>query len=184
MSVPDPEASHEYDQNNVTFAALATVASLRRSPGSSGKKNRQPLPREFREPRRASSDGRVSSTFTTQLRQRMMSPLHRRPPRSQPPSKSHLGSGMAPFLVILLHRRRSCGAPSITNSFPHVLPKSADYPPHEDIQLAGCLRICALRPLDDPLSSGSDHGSRQARSGTIETSPVRDLWARACEQRE
>jgi len=66
MSVPDPEASREYDQNNVTFAALATVASLRRSPGSSGKKNRQPLPREFREPRRASSDGRVSWTSTTQ----------------------------------------------------------------------------------------------------------------------
>ena len=65
MSVPDPEASHEYEQINVTSAALATVASLRRSPGSSGKKNRQPLPREFREPRRASSDGRVSWTSTS-----------------------------------------------------------------------------------------------------------------------
>jgi hypothetical protein len=66
MSVPDPEASREYEQNNVTFAALATVASLRRSPGSSGKKNRQPLPREFREPRRGSSDGRVSSKSISQ----------------------------------------------------------------------------------------------------------------------
>lgn len=66
ISVPDPEANREYEQNNVTFAALASVASLRRSPGSSGKKNRQPLPREFREPRRASSDGRVSSTSTSQ----------------------------------------------------------------------------------------------------------------------
>jgi hypothetical protein len=66
MTVPDPEASREYEQNNVTFAALATVASLRHSPGSSGKKSRQPLPREFREPRRASSDGRVSSTSTFQ----------------------------------------------------------------------------------------------------------------------
>jgi hypothetical protein len=66
MSVPDPEASREYEQNNLTSAALATVASLRRSPGSSGKKNRQPLPREFREPRRASSDGRVSWTSTSQ----------------------------------------------------------------------------------------------------------------------
>ena len=59
ISVPDPEANHEYGQNNTT-PALSTVSSLRRSPGSSGKKNRQPLPREFREPRRASSDGRVS----------------------------------------------------------------------------------------------------------------------------
>jgi hypothetical protein len=66
MSVPDPEAGREYGQINLTSAALATVASLRRSPGSSGKKNRQPLPREFREPRRASSDGRVSSTYTSQ----------------------------------------------------------------------------------------------------------------------
>ena len=56
MSVPSPDG---HEQNNIT-AAMATVASLRRSPGSSGKKNRQPLPREFREPRRASSDGRVS----------------------------------------------------------------------------------------------------------------------------
>jgi hypothetical protein len=66
MTVPDPEASREYEQINVTPAALSTVPSLRRSPGSSGKKNRQPLPREFREPRRASSDGRVSSISTSQ----------------------------------------------------------------------------------------------------------------------
>ncbi len=66
MSVPGPEASYEHGQNNVTSAALATVASLRRSPGSSGKKNRQPLPREFRDPRRASSDGRVSWISTSQ----------------------------------------------------------------------------------------------------------------------
>jgi hypothetical protein len=66
MSVPSPEANREYEQNNITSAALASVASLRRSPGSSGKKNRQPLPREFREPRRASSDGRVSSTSASQ----------------------------------------------------------------------------------------------------------------------
>ncbi len=59
MSMPDPEG-HEHDPNDVTSAALAAVASLRRSPGSSGKKNRQPLPREFLEPRRANSDGRVS----------------------------------------------------------------------------------------------------------------------------
>jgi hypothetical protein len=59
MSMPDPEAD-EHDPHAVTSAALAAVASLRRSPGSSGKKNRQPLPREFLEPRRSSSDGRVS----------------------------------------------------------------------------------------------------------------------------
>ena len=61
-SVPEPEG-HEY--NDITSAALAAVASLRHSPGSSGKKNRQPLPTEFREPRRASSDGRVSSISNT-----------------------------------------------------------------------------------------------------------------------
>jgi hypothetical protein len=60
MSVPDSGAHREHEHNHITSAALATVASLRRSPGSSGKKNRQPLPREFRDPRRASSDGRVS----------------------------------------------------------------------------------------------------------------------------
>ena len=65
LSTLGPEALDEHEPNDVTSAALAAVASLRRSPGSSGngsgKKNRQPLPREFREPRRASSDGRVSS---------------------------------------------------------------------------------------------------------------------------
>ena len=66
MSVPSPETNPGHAQNNITSAAMATVASLRRSPGSSGKKNRQPLPKEFREPRRASSDGRVSSTSASQ----------------------------------------------------------------------------------------------------------------------
>lgn len=64
MSMPDPEAD-EHDPHDVTSAALAAVASLRRSPGSSGKKNRQPLPREFLEPRRSSSDGRTSKEPTT-----------------------------------------------------------------------------------------------------------------------
>jgi hypothetical protein len=66
MSVPGFEANREYEQYNITSSALSTVASLRRSPGSSGKKSRQPLPREFREPRRASSDGRVSLTSASQ----------------------------------------------------------------------------------------------------------------------
>src|SRR6266850_7536121 len=67
LSMPDPEARREHDHSNITSAALATVASLRRSPGSSGKKNRPPLPREFRDSRRASSDGRVSCTSTVRL---------------------------------------------------------------------------------------------------------------------
>ena len=66
ISVPGPEANRGHGQNNITSAALATISSLRRSPGSSGKRNRQPLPREFREPRRASSDGRVSPTSSLQ----------------------------------------------------------------------------------------------------------------------
>jgi hypothetical protein len=61
LSAPKPEACNDLEPSDVTSAALATVASLRGSPGSNGKKNRQPLPREFREPRRASSDGRVRS---------------------------------------------------------------------------------------------------------------------------
>lgn len=122
ISVPDPEASREYGQNNVT-PALSTVSSLRRSPGSSGKKNRQPLPREFREPRRASSDGRVSWTSTSlSVRQRMINTLHPRPPRSRPPPKNRRGSGIARSSAILLHRRHLCGALSTTNSLPHVLP--------------------------------------------------------------
>jgi len=124
MSVPDTEANREYEENNVTSTALATVASLRRSSGSSGKKNRQPLSRESCEPRRASS-GRVSSTSTS-VRQRMTSTPHPRCPRSQPHPKSHRGSGIAHLSAILLQ--------SIVDD-------------NED---------------DDPLSSGSDHASRQA----------------------
>ncbi len=66
MSVPNSQAPREREHNNITSAALATVASLRQSPGSGGKKNRQPLPKEFRESRRANSDGRVSCTSNVQ----------------------------------------------------------------------------------------------------------------------
>jgi hypothetical protein len=49
------------NDEDVTSAALAAVASLRQSPTSSnGKKSRQPLPREFRDSKRSSLDGRVS----------------------------------------------------------------------------------------------------------------------------
>lgn len=37
------------DDRDILTSALAAVASSRRSPGSSGKKTRQPLPREFRD---------------------------------------------------------------------------------------------------------------------------------------
>ena len=69
LSMPDSGAHRQHEHNNVTTTALGTVASLRRSPGSSGngKKNRQPLPREFRESRRASSDGRVSCTSNVRM---------------------------------------------------------------------------------------------------------------------
>ncbi|KAI0042399.1 hypothetical protein FA95DRAFT_1564366 [Auriscalpium vulgare] len=61
MSVQDADYSRRGDETeDITTAALAAVASLRRSPTSSGKKSRQPLPREFREPRKANSDGRSS----------------------------------------------------------------------------------------------------------------------------
>ena len=58
VSVTDSERESEReDENDVTVAALAAVASLRRSPTSTsiGRRSRQPLPREFRD-----RDGRVS----------------------------------------------------------------------------------------------------------------------------
>ncbi|EGN98596.1 hypothetical protein SERLA73DRAFT_161294 [Serpula lacrymans var. lacrymans S7.3] len=58
MSAPDENGELPRD---VTGAALAAVASSRRSPsGSSGKRSRQPLPREFRHGDRRSLDGRAS----------------------------------------------------------------------------------------------------------------------------
>ncbi|OSD07342.1 hypothetical protein PYCCODRAFT_1359215 [Trametes coccinea BRFM310] len=49
LSVDEGYGHYRSDDEDVTAAALAAVASSRRSPGSSGKKGRQPLPREFRE---------------------------------------------------------------------------------------------------------------------------------------
>ncbi|KAI0631968.1 hypothetical protein C8Q77DRAFT_1218535 [Trametes polyzona] len=54
LSVDEGYEQYRSDEDDVTAAALAAVASSRRSPGSSGKKPRQPLPREFME--RKSSD--------------------------------------------------------------------------------------------------------------------------------
>ncbi|KAI0352590.1 hypothetical protein OH77DRAFT_1408788 [Trametes cingulata] len=50
LSVDEGYGQYRSDDEDVTTAALAAVASSRRSPlGSSGKKGRQPLPREFRD---------------------------------------------------------------------------------------------------------------------------------------
>ncbi|KAI0064103.1 hypothetical protein BV25DRAFT_340956 [Artomyces pyxidatus] len=66
MSPADQDMDFAGDETHaITAAALAAVASLRRSPTSSGKKTRQPLPREFRETKKASSDGRASGEPTT-----------------------------------------------------------------------------------------------------------------------
>ncbi|KAH9947435.1 hypothetical protein B0H21DRAFT_778509 [Amylocystis lapponica] len=80
----------EDDEQDVMAAALAAVALSRRSPtGSGGKKNRQPLPKEFRERDRRSSDGKpVGEPPTTP---------HRHPDRSYlgraSPSPKASGSG-------------------------------------------------------------------------------------------
>ena len=62
--------SGRYSRNDhdITEAALAAVASSRRSPTGS-KKSRQPLPREFRDRERRSLDGRVGGVvaFLSQL---------------------------------------------------------------------------------------------------------------------
>ncbi|KAH7924532.1 hypothetical protein BV22DRAFT_1129760 [Leucogyrophana mollusca] len=60
MSAPLDDSTR-YATNDVTSAALAAVASSRRSPtGSGSRRSRQPLPREFRERDRRSLDGRAS----------------------------------------------------------------------------------------------------------------------------
>ncbi|KAH7904956.1 hypothetical protein BJ138DRAFT_1018373 [Hygrophoropsis aurantiaca] len=59
MSAPLEDS--RYVSNDVTSAALAAVASSRRSPtGSGSRRSRQPLPKEFRERDRRSLDGRTS----------------------------------------------------------------------------------------------------------------------------
>ncbi|KAH9936129.1 uncharacterized protein B0H18DRAFT_1081855 [Fomitopsis serialis] len=51
MSVDESQRHAQGDDEDVLTSALAAVASSRRSPGSGGKKSRQPLPREFRDRR-------------------------------------------------------------------------------------------------------------------------------------
>ncbi|KAI0766457.1 hypothetical protein BD413DRAFT_672974 [Trametes elegans] len=63
LSVDEGYGQYRSDDEDVTAAALAAVASSRRDPGSSGKKGRQPLPREFRE--RKISDERPIGEPTT-----------------------------------------------------------------------------------------------------------------------
>lgn len=161
MSVPDPNASREYEQNNATFAALASVASLRRSPGSSGKKNRQPLPREFREPRRTSSDGRASKEPTT----------------PQKPSRerySSLISDTSPSRTFVRRALNNQQSPPRSSQISRLSStrKHATRWMSEDLRTTSSRSIVDDNEDDDPLSSGSDHGNRQAaRSGAIENSP-------------
>ena len=58
LSVDETYGNYRSDDEDVSTAALAAVASSRRSP--TGKKGRQPLPREFRE--RKDSDEKVTHT--------------------------------------------------------------------------------------------------------------------------
>jgi hypothetical protein len=59
MSAPGAESGrYSVNRQDVTEAALAAVASTRRSP-TENRRSRQPLPREFRDRERRSLDGRV-----------------------------------------------------------------------------------------------------------------------------
>ncbi|KAH9983008.1 hypothetical protein BJV74DRAFT_797625 [Russula compacta] len=157
QSVPDPEHN-----NNITSAALATVASLRRSPSSSGKKNRQPLPREFREPRRASSDGRASKEPTT----------------PQKPSRERYSSLFSDTSPSRTFMRRA-----LNNSNQYSPPRSSQVSrlsttrKHQSRWMSEDLRTTSSRPVvddnedDDPVSTGSDLGNRQPVRIGIEHSP-------------
>jgi hypothetical protein len=161
ISVPGPEANREHEQNHITSAALATVASLRRSPGSSGKRNRQPLPREFREPRRASSDGRASIEPTT----------------PQKPSRerySSLISDTSPSKTFVRRALNNQQSPPRSSQ----VSRLSTARKHQTRWMSEDLRTTSSRPIiddnedDDPLSSGSGHGNKQAaRNGTIENPP-------------
>ncbi len=62
MSVDERRYNDEsdHDAEDVTTAALAAVASSRRSPTNGNRRTRNPLPKEFREKDRRSMDGKVS----------------------------------------------------------------------------------------------------------------------------
>ncbi|KAH8992555.1 hypothetical protein EDB86DRAFT_3079158 [Lactarius hatsudake] len=156
MSMPDPEV-HEHDPHDVTSAALAAVASLRRSPGSSGKKNRQPLPREFLEPRRSSSDGRTSKEPTTPQKLRYSSLVSDTSPSRmstrrtlQNPNSSQRSSQANQVSAVRKHQARWMS---------------------EDLRTTSVRSIVDDNEDDDLRSSSNDVGNRQTvRGGSMETS--------------
>ncbi|KAI9452775.1 hypothetical protein BJY52DRAFT_1402243 [Lactarius psammicola] len=159
MSMPDPEV-HEHDPNDVTSAALAAVASLRRSPGSSGKKNRQPLPREFLEPRRPSSDGRTSKEPTT--------------PQKLPRERySSLASDTSPSRTSVrrtLQNPNSSQRSSQVNQVPTMRKHQTRWM-SEDLRTTSARSIVDDNEDDDPGSSNNGAGIRQTvRGGSMETS--------------
>ncbi|KAH9054005.1 hypothetical protein EDB83DRAFT_2393359 [Lactarius deliciosus] len=156
MSMPDPEV-HEHDPHDVTSAALAAVASLRRSPGSSGKKNRQPLPREFLEPRRSSSDGRTSKEPTT-------------------PQKLRYSSLVSDTSPSRTSARRTLQNPNSSQRYSQANQVSA-VRKHQTRWMSEDLRTTSVRSIvddnedNDLRSSSNDVGNRQtARGGSMETS--------------
>ncbi|KAI9443628.1 hypothetical protein H4582DRAFT_1807936 [Lactarius indigo] len=159
MSMPDPEG-HEHGSHDVTSAALAAVASLRRSPGSSGKKNRQPLPKEFLEPRRSSSDGRTSKEPTT--------------PQKLPRERySSLASDTSPSRT---SARRTLQNPNSSQRSTQANQVSA-MRKHQTRWMSEDLRTTSARSIvddnddDDLRSSSNDVESRQTvRGGSMETS--------------
>ncbi|KAH9032820.1 hypothetical protein EDB84DRAFT_1489726 [Lactarius hengduanensis] len=156
MSMPDPEV-HEHDPHDVTSAALAAVASLRRSPGSSGKKNRQPLPREFLEPRRSSSDGRTSKEPTTPQKLRYSSLVSDTSPSRtsarrtlQNPNSSQRSSQVTQVSAVRKHQTRWMS---------------------EDLRTSSARSIVDDNEDDDLRGSSNNVGNRQTvRGGSVETS--------------
>ncbi|OBZ71465.1 hypothetical protein A0H81_08669 [Grifola frondosa] len=89
MSVDEPIQHVPRDDDDVTAAALAAVASSRRSPtGSSGKKARQPLPKEFRD-KHQSDDIKPSGEPTTPHRSHDQSVLGRASPSPRAAARSY-----------------------------------------------------------------------------------------------
>ena len=180
LSMPDSGTHRQPEHNNVTSTALGTVASLRRSPGSSGKKNRQPLPREFRESRRASSDGRVSSTSihvcqlmmsitTSQASKEPTTP--QKPPRERYSSLISDTSPSRAFMRQALNNQysppRASQGSRLSTSRKHQTRWMS-----EDLRSTSSRAIVDDNDDDDPLSPGSDLVNRQApRRGSIENPP-------------
>ncbi|KAI0249068.1 hypothetical protein BJV78DRAFT_1156100 [Lactifluus subvellereus] len=164
LSTLGPEPLDEHEPNDVTSAALAAVASLRHSPGSSGngsgKKNRQPLPREFREPRRASSDGRASKEPTTpqKLSRERYSSLVSDTSPSRTAARRALNNQYSP--------QRSSQVSRLSTTRKHPTRWMS-----EDLRTTSSRLIVDDNEDDGPLIPGSDLRDRQpARRGSMENS--------------